>query len=116
MVDRSESSSALSPEDARIDQIADAALRLFARYGYKRSSMDDIAKEAGLAKATLYLHFKGKDDVFRAMLNLLARRVEARCREVVAVPGPFRSGSPPLSRPIMDWPMRASAQGSISSS
>ncbi len=89
MSDRSESSSSVSPEDARIDQIADAALRLFARYGYKRSSMDDIAKEAGLAKATLYLHFKGKDDVFRAMLRLLARRVEAHCREAVAAEGAF---------------------------
>lgn len=91
MPDRSESSSSLPVDDvsARVDQIADAALRLFARYGYKRSSMDDIAREAGLAKATLYLHFKGKDDVFRAMLDLLARRVEARCREVVATPGPF---------------------------
>ena len=74
---------------ARIDQIADAALRLFARYGYKRSSMDDIAREAGLAKATLYLHFKGKDDVFRAMLELLARRVETRCREVMTMEAPF---------------------------
>jgi AcrR family transcriptional regulator len=91
MPDRSESSAALPVDDARarVDQIADAALRLFARYGYKRSSMDDIAKEAGLAKATLYLHFKGKDDVFRAMLRLLARRVEARCREVVAMQAPF---------------------------
>ncbi|QEL26038.1 TetR/AcrR family transcriptional regulator [Bosea sp. F3-2] len=91
MQDRDESSSSLPVDDAsaRVDQIADAALRLFARYGYKRSSMDDIAKEAGLAKATLYLHFKGKDDVFRAMLDLLGRRVEARCREVVATKGPF---------------------------
>lgn len=91
MSDESKSSSLLPAEDAnlRVDQIADAALRLFARYGYKRSSMDDIAREAGLAKATLYLHFKGKDDVFRAMLNLLARRVEARCREVVAMRAPF---------------------------
>ena len=90
MADKSESSS--SPADdamVRSDQIADAALRLFARYGYKRSAMDDIAREAGLAKATLYLHFKGKDDVFRAMLDLLGRRVEARCREVVAGQGLF---------------------------
>lgn len=91
MPDRSESSSSIPVDDAnaRVDQIADAALRLFARYGYKRSSMDDIAREAGLAKATLYLHFKGKDDVFRAMLDLLGRRVEARCREVVATKGAF---------------------------
>lgn len=91
MLDGSKGSSSLPVADAkaRVDQIADAALRLFARYGYKRSSMDDIAREAGLAKATLYLHFKGKDDVFRAMLDLLGRRVEARCREVVATEGPF---------------------------
>jgi AcrR family transcriptional regulator len=91
MSDRSEPSGGPGADDAgsRIDQIADAALRLFARYGYKRSSMDDIAREAGLAKATLYLHFKGKDDVFRAMLQLLARRDETRCREVMAMNGPF---------------------------
>ena len=89
--DKRESSSPLTPDDAsaRADQIADAALRLFARYGYKRSSMDDIAREAGLAKATLYLHFKGKDDVFRSMLRLLMRRVEARCREVAAMDAAF---------------------------
>lgn len=91
MTDNRESSGSPEADDAnsRIDQIADAALRLFARYGYKRSSMDDIAREAGLAKATLYLHFKGKDDVFRAMLNLLARRVDARCQDVMAMAAPF---------------------------
>lgn len=91
MTDPSESSAASGAEEARnrIDQIADAAMRMFARYGYKRSSMDDIAREAGLSKATLYLHFKGKDDVFRAMLVLLARRVESRCREVLEMDAPF---------------------------
>lgn len=90
MSDRSESSVA-SGEDGkgRIEQIAEAALRLFARYGYKRTSMDDIAREAGVARATLYLHFKGKDDVFRAMLAGLGGRVETRCREALATPGPF---------------------------
>ena len=90
MSDRSESSVA-SAEDGkgRIEQIAAAALRLFARYGYKRTSMDDIAREAGIARATLYLHFKGKDDVFRAMLAGLGGRVETRCREALAAPGTF---------------------------
>ncbi|MGE7468991.1 TetR/AcrR family transcriptional regulator [Bosea sp. NPDC003192] len=90
MSDRSESS-ATSAEDGkgRIEQIAEAALRLFARYGYKRTSMDDIAREAGVARATLYLHFKGKDDVFRAMLASLGGRVETRCREALATRGPF---------------------------
>ena len=90
MSDRNESSAA-SAEDGkgRIEQIAAAALRLFARYGYKRTSMDDIAREAGVARATLYLHFKGKDDVFRAMLAGLGGQVETRCREALATPGPF---------------------------
>jgi AcrR family transcriptional regulator len=90
MSNESEGSGAPADETTnRVEQVADAALRLFARYGYKRTSMDDIAKEAGLAKATLYLHFKGKDDVFRAMLALLGQRVDARCREVLASTGPF---------------------------
>lgn len=76
-------------DTTRIDQIADAALRRFARYGFKRSSMDDIAREAGLAKATLYLHFKGKDDVFRAMIQRFGIRVEARCREVMSRQAPL---------------------------
>lgn len=90
MRDQSDNSAA-SAEDAggRIEQIAEAALRLFARYGYKRTSMDDIAREAGVARATLYLHFKGKDDVFRAMLSVLGQRVETRCREVLAGSGSF---------------------------
>ena len=80
-----------APDEAttRVEQVAEAALRRFARYGFKRSSMDDVAKEAGLAKATLYLHFKGKDDVFRAMLALIGRSVEARCAAVMARSGPF---------------------------
>lgn len=80
------------PDEARtrIEQIADAALRRFARYGFKRSSMEDVAREAGLAKATLYLHFKGKDDVFRAMIERFGARIAARCDAVMAEPLPLR--------------------------
>ncbi len=79
------------PDEARtrIEQIADAALRRFGRYGFKRSSMEDIAREAGLAKATIYLHFKGKDDVFRAMIERFAAGIDARCTAVMAQSLPF---------------------------
>lgn len=91
MPDESRCSDASGAGEAptRIDQIADAALRRFSRYGFKRTSMEDIAREAGLAKATLYLHFGGKDDVFRAMMARSAQRVEARCRHVLTMSGPF---------------------------
>ncbi|MET0295003.1 MAG: helix-turn-helix domain-containing protein [Phenylobacterium sp.] len=64
------------PTSPRLDQVIEATRRLFVQYGYRRTGMEDIAREAGLAKATLYLHFEGKEEVFRAMLE--------RCREVIA--------------------------------
>ena len=73
----------------RAEQIADAAMRLFARYGFKRTAVDDIAKEARIAKATIYLHFKGKDDIFRATLLLLGQRVDSLCRDVMEMKTPF---------------------------
>ena len=46
-------------------RILDAAYTLFARYGFKRTSMEDIAAEAGLSRAALYLQFHNKEDIFR---------------------------------------------------
>jgi AcrR family transcriptional regulator len=45
----------------------DAGLTLFARHGFKRTSMSDIAREAGVARATLYLRFADKRAVFEAL-------------------------------------------------
>lgn len=41
-----------------------AALKLFARGGYDATSVDDIARETGLGKGTLYLYFKDKEDIY----------------------------------------------------
>lgn len=76
-------------ERARLDQVAEAARRRFARYGYRRTSMVDIAQEAGLAKATLYLYFSGKDDIFRTMMARGAEILEARCSDAETCAGPF---------------------------
>ena len=73
----------------RLDQIIDATRVLFTRYGYRRTAMDDIAREAGLAKATLYLHFAGKEDVFRAMLARCREVVVRRCDEAEALEAPL---------------------------
>lgn len=45
-----------------------AARRLFARLGYSATNVEDIAKEAGMAKGTVYLYFKSKEEVFAAVL------------------------------------------------
>ena len=44
-------------------QIIDAAIRVFARHGYYKSRVSDIAKEAGMASGTIYLYFKTKDEI-----------------------------------------------------
>jgi AcrR family transcriptional regulator len=50
---------------------------VFSRYGVKRSSMSDIAAEAGIARQTLYNAFSNKDEVLRAMLRLFTERATA---------------------------------------
>ncbi len=44
------------------------AFRAFAEHGLRRSTMQSVARAAGVAKATLYNHFRTKDDVVRALL------------------------------------------------
>jgi AcrR family transcriptional regulator len=51
----------------RQDTVLDAAFHAFATYGYRRTSMDDIARSAGLSRTVLYLHFKNKEDIFRTL-------------------------------------------------
>ncbi len=51
-----------------------ASLRVFARKGYETTAVDDVAREARLAKGTLYLYFKDKQDLYlQVMLNVLER-------------------------------------------
>lgn len=48
--------------------IMEAGYRSFAAYGYRRVSMAEIAKAAGMSRAALYLHFSNKEDIFRSLV------------------------------------------------
>jgi len=61
--------------EGRRAAILDAALQVFGQYGYRRTSMDDIARTAGIGKGTIYLSFAGKDEVFRALSQALSQRM-----------------------------------------
>jgi len=52
----------------RHQEVIEAACRIFARLGYAATNVEDIAKEAGMAKGTIYLYFKSKEEVFAAVL------------------------------------------------
>ena len=53
-------------KEARPDEIIDAALEVFSEKGFAAAKLDDIARRAGISKATLYLYFDTKEEIFRA--------------------------------------------------
>ena len=53
------------------DRILTAAENIFARFGYRRASMSQIAEEAGLTRQALYHHYDSKEALFRAVVELL---------------------------------------------
>lgn len=59
---------------AKHDQILDSARVLFLEHGFDATSMDAIAREAGVSKATLYVHFDDKDDLLLALVNEECKR------------------------------------------
>jgi len=61
---RAKRSKPRSSSEARKKQILDAAFACFMRRGFHKTTIDDIARKAGLAKGTVYWHFKDKQDVF----------------------------------------------------
>lgn len=62
---------------SRRNAIVAAAIGVFQRYGYKKTSMDDLARAAGLSRQGLYLHFTTKDALFKEAVE----RVVAALRD-----------------------------------
>lgn len=67
-----------STKAASRHRILVAARAVLKRQGYRRTSMDDIAQQAGLAKATLYLHFGGKGAIVRTMFEQCRAQIDER--------------------------------------
>lgn len=57
-----------SPDHSRIERILDAAARLISHYGYDKTTVSDIAAEAGVSKGAIYLHYKSKEELFEALI------------------------------------------------
>ncbi len=58
----------MSETNERQQQILDAAAAVIIRLGYDKATMSDIAEEAGASRRTVYLYFKGKEELFEALL------------------------------------------------
>jgi AcrR family transcriptional regulator len=79
---------------ARRQRILESAAQLFARRHYHEVRMDDIAAEAGVAKGTLYLHFKDKEALYLALIldgvRRLLEEVQARVSDAADAEGRLR--------------------------
>ena len=64
------------------EAIAQAALRLFLRDGYERTSVDAIAAEAGVSKRTIYNRYGDKENLFRSVLQDTYDSMMATFREI----------------------------------
>jgi AcrR family transcriptional regulator len=78
---------ALVKEDTR-ELILDACDRLLARYGYKKMTMEDLAREAGIGKGTIYLYFRSKEEVALSSADRSTKGVQDRLRGIADEPLP----------------------------
>lgn len=74
-------------DSATRSRIVAAAAKRFAAFGYRRTGMADIGRQAGVAAGTLYRYFASKEDVFREVVRELQDCWLARARAVLAAPG-----------------------------
>ncbi|MDX1517873.1 MAG: TetR/AcrR family transcriptional regulator [Woeseiaceae bacterium] len=65
-------------KEDRPAEIAEAAFEVFAEKGYARARVQEVAKRAGVSKGLMYLYFKTKEELFKAVIkSVVVRRVDA---------------------------------------
>ncbi|GIO84342.1 TetR family transcriptional regulator [Paenibacillus faecis] len=70
--------------EERKNEILDAADELFGQKGFEGTSTNDILEKVGIARGTLYHHFKSKEDIMDALIERYSARLLSAAREVAA--------------------------------
>lgn len=70
-------------QDTRL-AILHAARQRFLHYGYKKTTIDEIAAAAGVGKGTVYLYFAGKEEILLTIVNEVKRNVTLQMRAIAA--------------------------------
>ena len=66
----------------RKNEILDVAERLFCTKGFDNTSTNDILKEIGIARGTLYYHFKSKEEILDAMIERLSNEITSKATSI----------------------------------
>jgi AcrR family transcriptional regulator len=79
----------LPQEDARRGRILEGATAVFLAYGFQRTTMEDIARAAEISRPALYLQFRNKTDIYRALASEFLDRFVAEAERALAADGPL---------------------------
>ncbi len=77
--------------DSKSATIQNAAIGVFLDYGFKRTTMDDIAQAAGMSRPALYLVYKNKRDIFRACITSMQDVLDQRLNRIIEAKEPLES-------------------------
>lgn len=80
----------------RKDQILNISFRLFLEKGYDQTSTNDIVQAVGIARGTLYHHFKSKEEILDAVIDKQTQRYLAKAKVIA-----FDTSIPVLSRLLL---------------
>lgn len=80
---------AAGQDPAKRAQILDGASKVISRMGYDAASVNDIAREAGVSKGTIYVYFSGKEDLFEELMEEVRERLFQQLEAELDRPGPF---------------------------
>ncbi len=76
-------------EEQKRARILEGAMKLALAYGYSRTTMDDIARASEISRPALYLLFRNKADIFRAIAEMFLKNSVERARSALSADGPL---------------------------
>ncbi len=87
---------------ARKEEILDVATRLFAERGYEGASMNDVAEQVGMRKASLFYHFATKDALYEAVIDRLIASLHEPLEAIYASSGTYAERLDALTRTLVE--------------
>ena len=70
--------------DKKLDKILDAALKLFALYGFRKTTVEDVAEKVGMTKSNLYFYVRNKRDLYEKTVSRSLQRWRDSVGQAVA--------------------------------
>src|SRR3954451_18763141 len=90
-------------QEFRVQSIQEAAMRVIARKGMSAATMAEIAKEAGIAKGTIYLYFRDRDEMVEKTFETAIGQLHQRVDTVLALDLPIEEKLRELFRAQMTF-------------